>query len=335
MLPTGGHWIVSRIVVWIAALIGLYTVSRLRSVSQLAYSRIVVVLVLLACVVDIGGLQGYYWANRIKGEYAGQLGIEPLRFAQVRSESPTWDAVRKNAILNSSPGGAYHAYFANVLQYDPCMPFGFVDIFPKGVHELVTARGAAPTQRTIGTDLLPPNDLPLMTVMGCNAPKIRMVSRAVFAPTENEIRNLIRSSSTLDQVVILKGTSLQSVPLPAGVDPPSMRYSIGSFNANRLDLDVEVNRGSAGGWLVYADAFDPLWKAYVNGRETPLLEANLAFKAIYVPEGKNAVSFKFENYRQKYAMVWLILVGICLSLCCIAGLGWQLLQGKENPFILK
>lgn len=61
--------------------------------------------------------------------------------------------------------------------------------------------------------------------------------------------------------------------------------------ADRVVVDAEL---SGPGYLVLVDAYDPGWRARVDGREVPLLRANLAFRAAQVPEGRHRVEFLFR-----------------------------------------
>ncbi len=58
---------------------------------------------------------------------------------------------------------------------------------------------------------------------------------------------------------------------------------------DRLAADVE---GAA--FLLVADAFGPGWRALVDGREAPLLPANLAFRAVPVPGGRRRVEIVYR-----------------------------------------
>ena len=53
-------------------------------------------------------------------------------------------------------------------------------------------------------------------------------------------------------------------------------------------LRVEVNQPKAS-WLYYADTWDKHWESTVNKIPSPTLKANLQFKAVYVPKGKQIV----------------------------------------------
>lgn len=328
IFPEGGLWVIERIAVWALVVIAIFVIPRITKFSSFFSGIQLQRLVVFACLIDMVCFQGYHWTNRCIGSYAGSLELEPLVFAQSRTTGLSVDAYAKHNILMSSPGGAYLAFYANALQHDLCTPLGRVDIFPKGVHELVSARGATPTQYAMAETFLPPNDPQLMTVMGCGAPKLRFVTQARYSESDQQLSDMIRSSTTLDSIAILRGHSQTPINQQATETVP-MFFKTTYFNANKLDVDVLVTPGKSG-WLIFADAYDPQWKAYVNGIEKPVLEAYRAFKAVQLDAGISKVSFVYKNTKQNLAMALLMLLGIILSSSCIAGLGHQLFnKGRD------
>jgi hypothetical protein len=75
-----------------------------------------------------------------------------------------------------------------------------------------------------------------------------------------------------------------------------------SYNANKVSLACRTERDA---FLYVSDAYYPGWKAYIDGKETRIYRANLAFRAIYVPRGAHAVSFVYRPLS--------FYVGCCLS----------------------
>lgn len=85
----------------------------------------------------------------------------------------------------------------------------------------------------------------------------------------------------------------QTPPLP--ID--SAREITGSVrvieeNANRIELEVE---SSGNALLAASEVYYPAWKASVNGKEVPILPANLLFRAIPVEKGKSRVIMEFRS----------------------------------------
>jgi len=64
------------------------------------------------------------------------------------------------------------------------------------------------------------------------------------------------------------------------------------FGIQTVDLRV---RAEAPTWVVVAQANYPAWRAYVDGKNTPIWRANYAFQALEVPEGTHRVQLRFED----------------------------------------
>jgi hypothetical protein len=60
---------------------------------------------------------------------------------------------------------------------------------------------------------------------------------------------------------------------------------------DRLVADVE---SSAPGWLVAVEAYDPGWRARVDGRAAEVLPANALFRAVAVPAGRHRVEMTYR-----------------------------------------
>ncbi len=56
---------------------------------------------------------------------------------------------------------------------------------------------------------------------------------------------------------------------------------------------VHVN-AKAPALLVMADAYYPGWKAYLDGKPSPIMRANFAFRAVAVPAGEHEIVFRYE-----------------------------------------
>ena len=99
----------------------------------------------------------------------------------------------------------------------------------------------------------------------------------------------------------------------------------GTVQVTRFTLDELVAQTQVaapdGAWLVYADAFHPGWRATVDGRDVPIAEANLAFKAVWLPRGDHVVRFWFQPGLSYYASYALAVFGAACGLAVLAGFG--------------
>jgi hypothetical protein len=97
-------------------------------------------------------------------------------------------------------------------------------------------------------------------------------------------------------VVLVDGPSRKALASkgPAG-EPGTTRTLLRT--ADRTIVEAEA---VAPGYLVLVDAWDPAWRAYVDGREVPVLRANVAFRAVALDAGHHRVEFV---YRPRSAML--------------------------------
>ncbi|MBI3932200.1 MAG: YfhO family protein [Acidobacteria bacterium] len=105
----------------------------------------------------------------------------------------------------------------------------------------------------------------------------------------------------------------REVILPSGRSQPppaSFRGAVRllALKPDRVTLEADLE---SDGLVVLADAFDPGWRASVDGRDVPLLRANLAFRAVAVSAGRHVVEMA---YRPRS-----VAAGLLLSAAAIVG----------------
>lgn len=82
---------------------------------------------------------------------------------------------------------------------------------------------------------------------------------------------------------------------------------------------VEVNAETSGnGLLVLSDTFYPGWKARVDGRDTPILRADVNLRAVAFPAGRHTVVFTYEPATVR----WGIVLSLAGALAALAALGF-------------
>lgn len=64
---------------------------------------------------------------------------------------------------------------------------------------------------------------------------------------------------------------------------------------HNTEIDIAVTTHAAG-YLVLNDVWHPWWQATVDGRPTPVLRANVMFRAVAVPAGRHRVAFRFSPF---------------------------------------
>jgi hypothetical protein len=80
------------------------------------------------------------------------------------------------------------------------------------------------------------------------------------------------------------------------------------YEANRVVIQARPPRD---GFLFLSDAYYPGWKAYVDGAEREIYQANYAFRAVYLSAGEHTVEFVYQPESFK--------VGAVISVCALLG----------------
>ena len=98
------------------------------------------------------------------------------------------------------------------------------------------------------------------------------------------------------------------------------------FEAHRIAFETDAPQSSI---VTIAQTFYPAWRAFIDGKETPILRANHAFQAIEVPAGTHRVTLAYidSNWRLGCA----ISAGT-LIICCAAGIKRRRSLGPSSLF---
>jgi hypothetical protein len=97
----------------------------------------------------------------------------------------------------------------------------------------------------------------------------------------------------------------QEVVLPAGpsarVDPSFSGASrVQAREADRVAVEAEL---SGPGYVVLVDAWDPAWRATVDGQPVDLLRANVAFRAVAVSAGRHHIEMRYRPVTLPWGVV--------------------------------
>jgi uncharacterized membrane protein YhaH (DUF805 family) len=89
------------------------------------------------------------------------------------------------------------------------------------------------------------------------------------------------------------GEAVVEGPVQFGAAAPSRAGSVtvSDYRPRRVRLEVKT---SAPAFLVSSEAFYPGWKAWVDGREQPLVLTNVAFRGLALAGGTHTVEMRFE-----------------------------------------
>ncbi len=119
-------------------------------------------------------------------------------------------------------------------------------------------------------------------------PRAFVVGRALPARNAEEALARVRSPEfDPRQSVVVEG------PVSRAMAGGTVRHRVAwkERSPDRLRLRVELE---SDGMLVVSDTDYPGWEATVDGREEPILRANLAFRAVALNAGRHEVEFRFR-----------------------------------------
>lgn len=152
-------------------------------------------------------------------------------------------------------------------------------------------------------------------------PRAYWVGAAKSAGSEAEAMALLNSMD-LRRVVVLT--------TPEVIEPGDGQEPLRPAQITRYDTDEVVieSEADAPGWLVLSDRLYPGWTATVDGRDAPILKANVLCRAVKLDAGKHVVSFRFRPKPLRDGALisvpaWIFLLGL--------GIISMVRRGKRSP----
>jgi hypothetical protein len=137
----------------------------------------------------------------------------------------------------------------------------------------------------------------------------RFVGCARVAAGADAFRRLVDPAFEPDAEVIV-----ESRVAAGGACGPAGSVRLVSRRSDALRYEVEADRD---GLLVVADAWDPGWRATVDGSRAEVLRANVAFRAVAVPAGRHAVEMVYRPSSAALGL-GLTVLGLVSSLALVA-----------------
>jgi len=93
------------------------------------------------------------------------------------------------------------------------------------------------------------------------------------------------------------------------------------------NLNDKINysfNASANQFVVFSEVYYPRgWKAFIDGKETPIVKVNYILRGLAVPAGKHSIEFRFEPAAYKNGITISMIAGVLSILLIIAGLWWE------------
>ncbi len=239
--------------------------------------------------------------------------------------------------------GVRYAIACNLMQWDPYAPVELIphvepnriDMINSGVATFIEKKGGSFSTRP---PVFPMGDA--QRAMGGDADKLKIYTNVRLAGSPDEALAMIQNSQDLSVIPVIVEDGENAL----GNDKDSVASEtaqpdiiICDYWANEIIIET-LAPGDKPSWLYYAEAWHPDWRAYVNGRPTPVLRANYAFKAVKLSPGQNEVRMVFDNVYRRMASYTLVLIGAGFTLAILFGILKLILihpvvLAKENEII--
>ena len=113
------------------------------------------------------------------------------------------------------------------------------------------------------------------------------------------------------------------VPAGAPAPPPGPRALRPAAVDRENEQRFRVRAPSGGGWLVVADAYNPLWRAEVDGKPAKVYPTNHATLGLPLKPGARVVEFHLSRVD--------LLIGTVISAVALAGLAWLARPLRRRP----
>ena len=146
-------------------------------------------------------------------------------------------------------------------------------------------------------------------LMGISAPKLKLLGGAVVLPFDRQGQELSKlDRKSLNNVVFIeedppaKFMNLKiSTERISDANIGSGTIKLLKFDPNSILLEVNSKEDA---FLYYSDGFDKSWRVFIDGNESKVYRANMAFKATIVEKGDHIVYFIYDPALYKITLFY-------------------------------
>ena len=224
----------------------------------------------------------FHWPNvSMTRRWDNDLGYNPLRLA----------------LFTRVTGAGDHLALAEQRQWAPAWPSyraPMADLI--GLRWIVTAAPLSKLDKTIGDAAFPAvAKVGAATIYdrGEPAPRVVMAQDALKVDFDALIDNGRWPVFDPRRTVLLDAKGAAPPPRATPAPPPGTARIVAYRNT---EVVVETD-APAPGWLVLRDVDHRWWTAQIDDVETPILRADLMFRAVATPAGAHRVRFVFRPFR--------------------------------------
>ena len=151
-----------------------------------------------------------------------------------------------------------------------------------------------------------------------------------FVNNADEEMNALNSFNPRDTVIIDKKEQ-SKIPFQPQFDPAGSILLLENRNDEiRYSFNAAANQ-----FAVFSEIYYPRgWKAFIDGKETPIIKVNYLLRGLAIPAGKHAIEFRFEPAAYKTGNAISIVTGI-LSWLILLGTLFVVFRAYNSPPVNK
>ncbi len=251
-------------------------------------------------------------------------------YVSLRSFGPPdvayWQGLRERLIPNLN----VPQHLSSVDNYDPLLEAHYQRVLWALQQRPLADNGAlldALNVRYVLTGDARPGQRPLYDAGGVKVyrrdsalPRAYVVPQARVIPDEEQLlAALLSPDFDPRREVLLSAAAAQPPAPPPSASAPDYRVSILHYRANAVTIEADL---PAGGYLILADTYYPGWRAYVDGREQPVLRADYAVRAVALEAGQHTVVFRYRPVSFR--------IGAAISALALLGTAWSLVASMRR-----
>ncbi len=243
------------------------------------------------------GDKGYEWAEKVKGSLAQSLGRDKSVFrvgSYPNPMGPNFEMYLGYQTVAGYNPLYLHRYYEYIRKYNPSL------LNPGNVRFFYTPEG-----ETVLMDLLNVK-YEISHANGTYALRDSHLPRAFFVPDHEVLRrseilnNLVRPDFDPKRKILFELEDSPALrqnqkPVPDVLSAESSAEIL-SYGPDKIVAAVHT---PTSGYLFFSEIYYPGWKAYVNGRQAPVLRGNYIFRVVGVPKGECLVTLVFEPFSIK------------------------------------
>ena len=143
--------------------------------------------------------------------------------------------------------------------------------------------------------------------------------------SDTEMKALDKFNSK--EVAIINEKEFSTIKNKAFAKDSSATITLDSYKPNNLKY---TSTNSKEGLAVFSEMYyEKGWKAFIDGKETPIMRADYALRAIVVPAGKHSIEFKFDPHVVKTGSAITLVSCIGMLLLLAGGIYFERKKNRE------